>query len=578
MANSQTLIYRIKDGAILSIHPNKYIRNRRDLARLCHPVPHTDCSFFYFHSRFPVDPARHHISRVPGSPVPLVFSRTGAPLVFTDKLLAFKHARDNNHDVILDFADSMGDNLIRVSVALAAQEAFPETRFFCLVEDQYRDVIRLCPGITLFESHAAQGIDPKRCTTIRLNGGHLYDPRGPGFPKSCLYGLMLGLDFVPYVTRLELPGNIASLAADVFHSFDLDFDKQLFVIHCRSKGWDFRDWPKGHAAALASRLLSSFDCQVVTLGASSDYDIPIPGVVDLSGRLSWLQTLALLSRSHTTFCIDSAPMHICRAAGFRHFAIWGGTHPTVINGVLDPVFDLVTTPLPSPSPMSAITPDMVFNRAFPPAGSAPLLSLAPIRDYSQQGNQGIIFKYFQDHPATHRVFVDVGAYGIEMSNTFGLLQLGWRGLLIEAMPERCAALERDLAPYHADIVNAAIADRRGSAALYLHSAPGHESLFPDWLPETATGASLSISTQLLAPLLRRHKIPLDFDFLSIDTEGFDFRILNQFLLQSKFRPRLICCENSSFADPVAFFASFGYSLFHDCGPADGANLFFCLNS
>lgn len=147
-----------------------------------------------------------------------------------------------------------------------------------------------------------------------------------------------------------------------------------------------------------------------------------------------------------------------------------------------------------------------------------------------------------------------------MSNTFGLLQLGWRGLLIEAMPERCAALERDLAPYHAVIVNAAIVDRCGSAALYLHSAPGHESLFPDWLPETATGASLPISTQLLAPLLRRHKIPLDFDFLSIDTEGFDFRILNQFLLQSKFRPRLICCENSSFADPVAFFASFSVTV------------------
>lgn len=578
MANSQTLIYRVKDGAILSIHPNKYIRNRRDLARLCHPVPHTDCSFFYFHSRFPVDPARHHIARVPGSPVPLVFSRTGAPLVFTDKLLAFKHARDNNHDVILDFADSMGDNLIRVSVALAAQEAFPETRFFSLVEDQYRDVIRLCPGITLFESHAAQGIDPKRCTTIRLNGGHLYDPRGPGFPKSCLYGLMLGLDFVPYVTRLVLPEDKYAQGALLLDAAGLDSTKRLFVIHPRSKGWDFRDWPHGHAAALAVKLLSSFDCSVVTIGAASDYEIPIPGVTDLSGRLSWIQTLSLLSRAEATFCIDSAPMHICRAAGFPHFTVWGGTHPTLITGHLDPVVDLVTSPLPAPSPMSSITPDMVFNRAFPSPSGLAGPPLNPVRDYSQQGNQGIIFRFFQDHLPVNRTFVDVGAYGLEMSNTFGLLQLGWRGLLIDAMPERCKQMELDLAPYNATIINTAIADRRGSAALYLHSAPGHESLFPDWLPETATGSSIPIKTELLAPLLRRHKIPLDFDFLSIDTEGFDFRILNQFLLQSKYRPRLICCENSSFSDSVAFFASFHYELFHDCGPADGANLFFCHKS
>ena len=578
MANSQTLIYRVKDGSILSVHPNLYIRNRRDLARRCHPVHHSECSFFYFHSQYPIDPGRHYISRVPGSQVPLVFSRSGAPLVFTDKLLAFQRARENNHTVILDFADSMGDNLIRVSVALAAARAFPDTRFLCLVDPQYQDVIRLCPGIELFESHSAQGIDPKRCTTIRLNGGHLYDPRGPGFPKSCLYGLMLGLDFVPYVTRLDLPDSARIAGGILLSRFDIDPSKRLFVIHPRSKGWDFRDWPHGHAAALATRLLSSFDCAVVTIGASSDYDIPIPGVVDLSGQLTWLETLFLLARAESSFTIDSAPMHICRAAGFPHFTIWGGTHPTLINGELDPVVDLVSAPLPGPYSMAAITPEMVFDRAFPSLFPSSSPTLQPVRDYSQQGNQGIIFKFFQANPPVNRVFVDVGAYGLEMSNTFGLLQLGWRGLLIEAMPDRCKKMEIDLAPFNAKVINSAIADRRGSATLYLHSTPGHESLFPDWLPDTADGRSLPVKTELLAPLLRRHKIPLTFDFLSIDTEGFDFRILNQFLLQSRFRPRLICCENSSFSDPVAFFASFNYSLFHDCGPADGANLFFCHNS
>lgn len=578
MANSQTVIFRISDGFIVKSLRGRYIRSRLDFARLINPLDAAAHSFIYFHSLYPLDPARHRVHPEDHLGPRRIVSLSGAPLVWPDKLLSFRHAVDAGHAVILDFADSMGDNIIRASVALAAQAAFPGVRFFCKIEPQYRPVMELCDGITLFDSYEAHDLFPSRCTTLRLNGGHLFDPRGDGFPKSCLYGLMLGLDFVPYVTRLRLPPDAAARTDALLSMLGLDSSKPLFILHPRSKGWDFRDWPLGHAAALANLLNRSFDCSVAALGASSDGEINLPGCTDLAGRLSWLDTLLLLSHAAAIFCIDSAPMHLSRALLLNYFCIWGGTHPLRITGEIDRHRDLISSDTPGNHPMAAITPEAVFRRAFPDSTFPSLRSAAPIRDYSQSGSQGIIFRYFTRHAPVHRVLVDVGAYGLEMSNTFGLLQSGWRGVMIDAHPDRCTQMTSDFSGLDVSIVNAAIADRRGSAAFHLHTAPGHESLLSDWLPETLSGASIPVHTQLLAPLLRAHRVPADFDLLSIDTEGFDFRILRQFLSSSKYRPRLIVCENSSFDDPLAFFSSFGYSLFHDSGPADGSNLFFCHNS
>ena len=74
--------------------------------------------------------------------------------------------------------------------------------------------------------------------------------------------------------------------------------------------------------------------------------------------------------------------------------------------------------------------------------------LSSVRDYSQHGEQQLIWGYFADHRSGFSHYcVDAGAYdGVIGSNTRAMLKSGWAGLLIEPNPrtfERLRALYED---------------------------------------------------------------------------------------------------------------------------------------
>jgi len=150
----------------------------------------------------------------------------------------------------------------------------------------------------------------------------------------------------------------------------------------------------------------------------------------------------------------------------------------------------------------------------------------------------------------HGIFVDVGAYGPEGSNTYHLLNRGWKGFLIEADKRRVQVLKASTNG-NATIINIGIGDRRCVGCLFLYPDPRNNTFLNHWARNGNPIGTQIINVRPLADVLEANNVPKDFDLLSIDTEGMDYRIMRKFM-ESDYRPRLIVTEAISYGDLSIF--------------------------
>ena len=176
---------------------------------------------------------------------------------------------------------------------------------------------------------------------------------------------------------------------------------------------------------------------------------------------------------------------------------------------------------------------------------------------SQNGEDGILSHFFdqvmplpsptadtrkdQSPPNKHapRWCVDVGAWdGEHWSNTYSLLVANssiqepsstsnetsamiWKGILIEADTEKFQQLDALHRPLGNTCLNVTVSGKPGSpnSLAVLLEEQRQRSLSQNW-----------------------DALPLEFDFLCIDIDGMDYWVLHNILVDSPFRPRLICVE------------------------------------
>ena len=572
--NFQTVFYKKATGEILNVIPNKYIKSKYEKLRLCPGAALEEVNFLYFPSGLPIDPAIHKVNNtVPGKPAQIV-EPGGIPLVYTDRRQNFIEQAERFSTIIVDMADSMGDNLFRAAAVLEAQRVYPNLKFYCKVWPPFKEVMALVPGLTILSDGYTGGMDPKRCGLIKMEGGILSDPRGQNYSKASLYGLFLNLQSVPYNTRLVLPPEFKNRFTDFAASIDLPDDGLIVVMQLRSKNWEGKSWETVKAVELARLIREVYDCQVYFVGTGIDMIGEHRDIINLAGKTTWLQTVYLLTEASHVFCIDSACLHLCRGLGKAYLCLWGETHPRQILGEDPGPQDIVSTFQTAQSDIKAITAQQVFNRAFPEQAKAEALTYDPAKNTSQHGDQEVIFKYFSEHPPQSRTLVDVGAFGRDMSNTFALLQLGWKGLMIEANPDRFKACEKDFAGLDVKILNIGIGSAKGRLPLHLHSELGHDSFLEDWYPQDKMNKTLSVEVRPLKDVLIEEGVPEFFDLLSVDTEGLDEKIMKKFLSNSDFRPALIITEAASYVDAPALFKKYGYSLLVKTGNTEYGNFVF----
>jgi FkbM family methyltransferase len=161
--------------------------------------------------------------------------------------------------------------------------------------------------------------------------------------------------------------------------------------------------------------------------------------------------------------------------------------------------------------------------------------------YSQNNEEVIICNYFVDTIGT---FLDIGANdGKTLSNTAKLVELGWEGVMVEPAPDAFSQLEKTyLYNKRVQPINCAISDKAGVITFYnsldtLISSISEDAVKMWKQPYTA------INVQSLTYKLLLEEVSIkDFDFISIDAEGFDLIILKQIDLTNT---KMICIEHGN---------------------------------
>lgn len=187
------------------------------------------------------------------------------------------------------------------------------------------------------------------------------------------------------------------------------------------------------------------------------------------------------------------------------------------------------------------------------------------RDYSQHGEQKFLTEWFKKHRPKNRFLVDVGAYAVEISNTFALLKEGWEGLLIEPNKYRYENLIHATKGLKAAVANCGAGRAVGRLPLYIHTVGGHDSFLKEWGHSELTGETPLINIYPLTEILRDWGAPLQIDLLSIDTEGMDYWIMEKFFKDGVYRASVIVTEVESYTEPREFFAGNGYRFLTHLG-------------
>jgi FkbM family methyltransferase len=174
-------------------------------------------------------------------------------------------------------------------------------------------------------------------------------------------------------------------------------------------------------------------------------------------------------------------------------------------------------------------------------------SRLPPRFTSQSGEDLLIYGFFKD--AAPGFFVEAGAYdGVNLSNTYLLESLGWRGLLVEPHPrqaEACrsnrpgsrtvhAALGPDSAEGEVELT--CVENDLGSQLSYVKADRSHT----ERCKREARGfCRIKVPYVSLKALLgdRTEKV----DLLSLDVEGMELDVLRGFDLE-RYQPSLIVIE------------------------------------
>lgn len=167
--------------------------------------------------------------------------------------------------------------------------------------------------------------------------------------------------------------------------------------------------------------------------------------------------------------------------------------------------------------------------------------------YSQNQEEKFILDYFKDFKGT---FLDIGANdGITLSNSRALVELGWRGVLVEPSPKAYAQLKENCKKFEG-IYTYPYALGDSNDMVKFHDSGTHLNKGDHGLLSTITEEDfnkwrgitkfeeIEVECFRWKTFLNRLTIKA-FDFISIDTEGYDMTIIKQIDLTGV---KLICLE------------------------------------
>ena len=217
--------------------------------------------------------------------------------------------------------------------------------------------------------------------------------------------------------------------------------------------------------------------------------------------------------------------------------------------------------------VQSINPQFWFAREFP---------LHARGYYSQCEQDKVIEKFFIEYPPKNKFFVEVGACdGVHYSNVRRLYETyGWTGLCIEPVKRNFEKLAQSYQNTSVKCIRSAVGIEEGELDINVGINPD----IPEWQSDVSTFLESEtlrwqaeygmlwekekVSIKRLTTILDEESIR-EIDFISIDTEGFDFDVLKS-LDFSRFHPSMIVIEYGKEREKIiSYLAELGYSLLFD---------------
>lgn len=186
-----------------------------------------------------------------------------------------------------------------------------------------------------------------------------------------------------------------------------------------------------------------------------------------------------------------------------------------------------------------LNPLLAFRIAIHEASRA-LFNPNSRHTYSQSGEDVLLPRYLDLTKPGY--YVDVGCHHpVKVSNAFSLYLRGWRGLAIDGNPD-CVKLfnrhrPRDIA------VCAVISDVERPVSFAIASVPELSTVSEIF--EGKTIKRIQMQSTPLQRILIENQCPCRFEFLSIDCEGHDYKVLKSFDIDY-YRPRVLIIEMHGF--------------------------------
>jgi FkbM family methyltransferase len=191
------------------------------------------------------------------------------------------------------------------------------------------------------------------------------------------------------------------------------------------------------------------------------------------------------------------------------------------------------------------------------------------KSYSLEGEDMVLRRIFDDQPTGF--YIDVGAHHPKrFSNTYYFYSKGWKGINIDCTP---GSMFRFKYRRRKDInLEFAISDRFERLKFHKYDEPAMNTFLPDQvssrLNEKRLLNTVEINSVTLEYVLDKY-LPKDvqIDFLSIDVEGMDLKVLHS-NNWNRYRPKVVLVEDLSNNDTfisdseiVRFMESMEYVLY-----------------
>lgn len=168
--------------------------------------------------------------------------------------------------------------------------------------------------------------------------------------------------------------------------------------------------------------------------------------------------------------------------------------------------------------------------------------------YAQHGDDLIALNLFHCLNIDKPSYLDIGAHHpVNISNTALLYSRGSRGINVEANPELIQAF-KDMRPEDINL-NIGVSDSPGLISFYMFDSKSGRNTFDLKTAESFLAShpwckiqkTVEIEVTTINDIINRFAGGKCPDFLSIDVEGYDSRILEAMDF-NKFKPKVICVE------------------------------------